>query len=55
MTHWRCVPPDLAQFFHVNIYDPAVLDLPWPGLRSMIFALLDMPESRLRSVLTIRR
>ena len=46
---------DLAQFFGVDLYDPAVLDGPWQGVRTMIVALLDMPESRLRRVLTIRR
>jgi hypothetical protein len=46
---------DLAQFFGVDLYDPAVLDRPWPGIRTMVFALLDMPESRLRRALTIRR
>ena len=55
VTHWRVVVADLAQFFGVDLYDPAVLDRPWPGVRTMIFALLDMPESRLHRVLTIRR
>lgn len=54
VTHWRCVVADLAQHFGVDLYDPAVLDRPWPGVRTMIFALLDMPESRLRRALTTR-
>jgi len=53
VTHWRVVVADLAQHFQVDLYDPAVLDRPWPGVRTMLFALLDMPESRLRRVLTI--
>ncbi|GEM_PF-4586186 len=55
VTHWRVVVADLAQHFGVDLYDPAVLDRPWPGVRTMIFALLEMPESRLRRVLTTQR
>ncbi len=55
VTNWRCVVADLGQYFGVDLYDPAVLDRPWPGVRTMIFSLLDMPESRLRRVLTIRK
>ncbi|WHP18840.1 hypothetical protein [Cellulomonas sp. ES6] len=54
VTHWRVVVADLAQYFGVDLYDPTVLARPWPGVRTMIFALLDMPESRLRRELTIR-
>ncbi|WP_282946950.1 hypothetical protein [Cellulomonas endometrii] len=55
VTNWRVVVADLAQHFGVDLYDPAVLDRPWPGVRTMLFALLDMPESRLRRVLTIQK
>lgn len=55
VTHWRCVVADLAEHFGVDLYDPAVLGRPWPGVRTMIHALLDMPESRLRRALLIRR
>lgn len=55
VTHWRCVVADLAQHFGVDLYDPAVLARPWPGVRIMIHSLLDMPESRLRRALLIRR
>ena len=55
VSHWRCVVADLAEFFGVDLYDPAVLARPWPGVRTMIHALLDMPESRLRRALLIRR
>ncbi|UFU03433.1 hypothetical protein LQF12_02145 [Ruania suaedae] len=54
VSNWRCVVADLAEFFGVDLYDPAVLDRPWPGVRTMLFALFDKPESRLRRVLTIR-
>lgn len=55
LTHWRLLVVDLAQFFHVDLYDPAVRARPCQGIRTMAFALLDMPESRLRRALTIRR
>ena len=55
VTHWRLVVSDLAEHFTIDLYNPAVLDRPWPGVRTMIFALLDMPESRLRRALTTRR
>lgn len=55
VTHWHVVVADLAQHFGVDLYDPAVLDRPWPGVRTMIAALLTMPESRLHRVLMIRR
>ena len=54
VTHWRLVVADMAEHFTLDLYDPAVLGRPWPGVRTMIFALLDMPESRLRRALTIR-
>ena len=54
VTHWRVVVADMAQHFGIDLYDPVVLDRPWPGVRTMLFALLDMPESRLRRALTIR-
>ena len=54
VTHWRLVIADLAQHYRVDLYDPAVLTRPWPGVRTMLFSLLDMPESRLRAALTRR-
>lgn len=54
VTHWRLVVADLAQFFHVDLYDRAVRARPWMGVRTMIFALLEMPESRIRRALTRR-
>jgi len=55
VSNWRLVIADLARLFQVDLYDPTVLARPWPGVRTMIFALLDMPESLLRQALTIRR
>ena len=37
---------DLAERYHVDLYDPAVLARPWPGVRSMILGLLSV-DSRL--------
>jgi hypothetical protein len=54
VKHWRLVIADLAQFFQVDLYDHAVRARPWMGVRTMIFALLEMPESRLRRALTRR-
>lgn len=53
VTHWRLVLADLALHFHVDLYDPAVLARPWPGVRTMIFSLLDS-DTRLRAALTRR-
>lgn len=52
MTNWRLVVADLLQHFHLDLYDPAVLSRPWPGVRTAIFALIDTPGSRLRAALT---
>lgn len=54
VTHWRIVVAELAERFHVDLYDPAVRARPWPGVRTMIFTLLQTPGSRLREAL-IRR
>ncbi|HWU30192.1 MAG TPA: hypothetical protein VN041_14005 [Microbacterium sp.] len=53
VQHWRIVVAELAREFHIDIYDPDVRRRPWPGVRTMIFALLDSP-SRLRQALTRR-
>lgn len=54
VTHWRLVVADLAAIYHLDIHDPAVRARPWPGVRTMIFALFGAPESRLRKALTRR-
>ena len=53
VTNWKLVVADLSSEFGVDLYDPAVLARPWPGVRTMIFSLIDMP-TRLRAVLTRR-
>lgn len=53
VTNWRLVVADLALHFHVDLYDPAVLARPWPGVRTMIFSLIDS-DTRLRAALTRR-
>jgi hypothetical protein len=53
ITNWKLVVADLAKEFGVDLYDPIVLARPWPGVRTMIFSLLDMP-TRLRAKLTKR-
>ena len=54
VEHWRYVIADLLTIYHLDLYDPAVLARPWPGVRTAIFALLDHPDSRLRVALTRR-
>ena len=54
MNNWRYVQADLLAIYHLDLYDPAVLARPWPGVRGAIFALLDHPDSLLRRALTIR-
>lgn len=57
VSHWRLVLADLADR-GIDLYDPAVLGRPWPGIRNIIFSLLDAPlgpfdaPSRLRTALT---
>lgn len=53
VRHWPLVIADLSQIHGLDLYDPAVLARPWPGVRTLIFDLLDRP-TRLREALTIR-
>ena len=53
VTHWRLVVADLSLHCGIDLYDPAVLARPWPGVRTMIHSLLDHP-TRLREALTRR-
>jgi hypothetical protein len=52
VTNWRLVVAELAER-GIDLYDPAVLARPWPGVRAVIFSLIDGP-TRLRAVLTRR-
>lgn len=52
VTHWRIVVAELMER-GVDLYDPAVLARPWPGVRTLIFSLLDS-DTRLRRALTRR-
>ena len=50
VPHWGAVVVDLSELHHVDLHDPAVLARPWPGVRSMIFGLLQA-DSRLANAL----
>jgi hypothetical protein len=52
VTNWRLVVAELAER-GIDLYDPTVLARPWPGVRAVIFSLIDSP-TRLRAVLTRR-
>ena len=52
VTHWRLVVAELVER-GIDLYDPAVLARPWPGIRAAIYSLLDSP-TRLRAALTRR-
>lgn len=52
VTHWRLVIAELAER-GVNVYDSTVRASPWPGVRALIFSLIDSP-TRLREALTRR-
>lgn len=54
VEHWPLVVADLSRWHHIILDDPAVLALPWVGVRTLIFSLLDEP-TRLRGALTTRR
>lgn len=54
VEHWRLVVADLMDA-GIDLWDPAVRALPWPGLRTKIFSLLEPgSNSRLRAALTRR-
>ncbi|MGV8972915.1 MAG: hypothetical protein ACOH10_11385 [Rhodoglobus sp.] len=48
--HWDLVIADLAERFGIDLYDPAVLARPWPGVRTLILGLLRV-DSRLANAL----
>ena len=47
---WHLVARDLAERYHLDLHDPAVLARPWPGIRNLILGLLSEP-SRLANAL----
>lgn len=53
IEHWPLVVADLSRHHGIDLYDPAVLARPWPGIRTLIFSLIDEP-TRLREALTGR-
>jgi len=50
VTQWGLVHRDLAERYQLDLYDPAVLARPWPGVRTLILGLLSEP-SRLANAL----
>lgn len=52
VQNWRIVVAELIER-GVDLYDPAVRARPWPGVRTLIFSLLESP-TRLREALTRR-
>ena len=53
VTHWRIVLADLSLHHQLDLWDPAVQARPWPGIRSMIYSLLDQ-DTRLRRALMVK-
>jgi hypothetical protein len=53
-SHWPVVVAELAGRFHVDLYDPAVRARPWPGVRTMIYALAGDPTTHLHRLLKTR-
>lgn len=54
VTNWRLVVADLMDH-GIDLWDPAVRARPWPGIRTLIFSLLEPgSDSRLRRALTRR-
>lgn len=49
VQNWRIVVAELIER-GVDLYDPAVLARPWPGVRTLIFSLLES-DTRLRAAL----
>jgi hypothetical protein len=51
LENWDAVVWDLATRCGIDVYDPAVRARPWPGIRTLIFGLVDDPSSRLHRAL----
>ena len=54
VENWDVVVSELAEKYHVDLFDPVVRARPWLGIRAMIFALIATPGTRLRQALTRR-
>ena len=52
LENWRAVVADFLTIYHLDLHDPAVLNRPWLGVRTALYALLDNPASLLRRALT---
>lgn len=52
LSNWRLVVDELGRL-GIDLYDAEVLARPWPGIRTVIFGLLDR-DTLLRAVLTRR-
>lgn len=50
VTHWDLVIRDLADRYTVDLYDPAVLARPWPGIRTLIYGLAEEPSRLSRAL-----
>jgi|GEM_PF-1637784 len=48
--HWDLVIQDLAERYRIDLYDPAVLARPWPGIRTLILGLLSVPSRLSRAI-----
>jgi hypothetical protein len=46
MDHWPWVVADLQQHYGISEY--AVQDAPWPWFRTLVYGLIDIPDSRIR-------
>lgn len=44
VAYWDLVHRDLAERYHLDLHDPAVLARPWPGVRNLILGLLTEPS-----------
>lgn len=51
LANWNAVVWDLSAIHGIDVYDPAVLARPWPGVRTLILGLVDEPSSRLHRAL----
>ena len=51
VQHWDLVIADMASLFGIDLYDPAVLARPSPGIRTMILTLPGNARSLLHHAL----